>query len=110
MFDIGFAELLLLAIVALLVIGPERLPETARTLGLWVGRLRRMFSSAKSELERELGVDDVRRQLHNERIMEELREIEKKHPEESQTDEENTIAPPPATQQDSPEHPPKKPE
>ncbi len=77
MFDIGFAELLLLAIVALVVIGPERLPETARTLGLWMGRLRRMFSNAKTELERELGVDEVRRQLHNEQVMSELRAFEK---------------------------------
>lgn len=78
MFDIGFAELLLLAIIGLLVIGPERLPETARTLGLWAGRMRRMFTAAKSELERELGVDDVRRQLHNEQVMSDLKALEKK--------------------------------
>lgn len=78
MFDIGFAELIVIAVVALIVIGPERLPETARALGLWAGRLKRLFSEAKSELERELGVDDVRRQLHNEKIMAQLRELDAK--------------------------------
>ncbi|MFW6092940.1 MAG: Sec-independent protein translocase protein TatB [Pseudomonadota bacterium] len=76
MFDIGFPELLLIAIVTLLVIGPERLPETLRTLGLWFGRMRRSFTSVKTELEREIGMDEVRRQLHNEAVMEEMRRIE----------------------------------
>jgi sec-independent protein translocase protein TatB len=77
MFDISFPELILLAIVALLVIGPERLPETLRTVGLWIGRIRRSFTSVKAELEREIGMDDIRRQLHNEAVMEELKRIER---------------------------------
>jgi len=77
MFDIGFSELVLVAIVMLLVIGPEKLPETLRTLGLWLGRLRRSFTSVKSEIEREIGMDDVRRQLHNEAIMDEMKRIER---------------------------------
>ena len=77
MFDIGFSELLLVAVVTLLVIGPEKLPETLRTLGLWLGRLRRSFVAVKSEIEREIGMDDVRRQLHNEAIMDEMKRIEK---------------------------------
>lgn len=77
MFDIGFTELLLVAVVTLLVIGPEKLPETLRTLGLWLGRLRRSFVAVKSEIEREIGMDDVRRQLHNEAIMDEMKRIEK---------------------------------
>ena len=52
MFDIGGLELLLIAVVALLVIGPERLPETLRTIGLWLGRLRRSFTSVKAEIEK----------------------------------------------------------
>ncbi len=76
MFDIGFPELLLIAIVGLLVIGPERLPETLRTLGLWFGRMRRSFLSVKTEIEKEIGMDEVRRQLHNEAIMEEMKRIE----------------------------------
>jgi sec-independent protein translocase protein TatB len=76
MFDIGFPELVLIAVVALLVIGPERLPEALRTLGLWLGRMRRSFAAVKTEIEKEIGMDDVRRQLHNEAIMEEMKRIE----------------------------------
>jgi sec-independent protein translocase protein TatB len=76
MFDIGGLELLLIAVVALLVIGPERLPEALRTLGLWLGRLRRSFTSVKAEIEKEIGMDEVRRQLHNEAVMDEMKRIE----------------------------------
>jgi sec-independent protein translocase protein TatB len=76
MFEISFQELLLVALVALLVLGPERLPGALRTLGLWLGRLRRSFDSVKQEIEREIGMDDVRRQLHNELVMGELKRIE----------------------------------
>ncbi len=76
MFDIGFPELVLVAIVGLLVIGPERLPEALRALGLWLGRMRRSFVAVKSEIEKEIGMDEVRRQLHNEAIMEEMKRIE----------------------------------
>ncbi len=74
MFDIGFAELLLIAVVGLLVIGPERLPSTIRTISLWIGRFRRSFNEIRSEIEREVGADDIRRQLHNESIMASLNE------------------------------------
>ncbi len=77
MFDIGLLELLLLSVVVLLVVGPKRLPETLRTLGLWIGRMRRSFTRVKAEIEREIGMDDVRRQLHNESIMEQMKEIER---------------------------------
>ena len=77
MFDIGFSELLLLSVIVLLVIGPKRLPETLRTLGLWIGRMRRSFTRVKTEIEREIGMDDVRRQLHNEAIMEQMKDIER---------------------------------
>lgn len=76
MFEIGGLELLLIAVVGLLVIGPERLPETLRTIGLWLGRLRRQFLSVKTEIEREIGMDEVRRQLHNEAVMEQMKRIE----------------------------------
>lgn len=76
MFDIGFPELLIISLVALVVLGPERLPEALRTLGLWFGRARRSFTAVKSEIEREIGMDDVRRQLHNESIMEEMQRLE----------------------------------
>ncbi|HKI75419.1 MAG TPA: Sec-independent protein translocase protein TatB [Pseudomonadales bacterium] len=72
MFDIGFPELLLVGIVALLVIGPDKLPETVRTVALWIGRIRRSLSEIKTEIENEIGADEIRRQLHNESIMKEL--------------------------------------
>lgn len=75
MFEIGFSELLLVGLVALLVFGPERLPGAARTAGLWIGRLKRSFNAIKSEVEREIGADEIRRQLHNEQILQMEREL-----------------------------------
>jgi sec-independent protein translocase protein TatB len=75
MFDIGFTELLLVGIVALVVLGPDRLPGAVRTAGLWIGRIKRSFSSIKAEVEREIGADEIRRQLHNEQILELEREM-----------------------------------
>lgn len=72
MFDIGFSEIVVCAVVALIVIGPERLPETVRTIGLWIGRLKRSMRDTRAEIERQIGVDDIRRQLHNEEIMRSL--------------------------------------
>ena len=63
MFDIGFGEIFLIAIVALLVLGPERLPKAARFAGLWVRRARAQWYSVKAELENELADDDLRRSL-----------------------------------------------
>ena len=84
--DFGSMELMLIVLVTLLVIGPERLPETLRTLGLWMGRLSRSFTAMKVELEQEIGMDDVRRQLHNESVMAQMKQIE--------DDVKNTIQPP----------------
>lgn len=72
MFNIAPTELLLVGIVALLVIGPERLPSTIKTVSLWVGRFRRSFYKVKNEIERELNADEIRRQLHNEAVMDDL--------------------------------------
>ncbi len=74
MFDIGFSELVLTAVIALIVFGPEKLPQAARTAGLWIGRLKRVLADTRREVERELGADDIRRQLHNESIMKSLNE------------------------------------
>ena len=63
MFDIGFSELFLVAVVALIVLGPERLPRAARFAGLWVRRARAQWYSVKSELERELADDELKRSL-----------------------------------------------
>lgn len=63
MFDIGFLELLLIGTVALLVLGPERLPRAARTLGLWLRRARAAWYSMRAEMEREFADDELRRSL-----------------------------------------------
>ena len=63
MFDIGFSELFVIAIVALVVLGPERLPKAARFAGLWVRRARAQWYSVKSELENELADEELRRSL-----------------------------------------------
>ena len=63
MFDVGFSELLIIAVVALLVLGPERLPKAARFAGLWVRRARAQWYSVKAELERELASEDLQHSL-----------------------------------------------
>lgn len=72
MFNIHSTELLLVAIVALIVIGPEKLPSAIKTTSLWVGRFRRSFYKVKAEIERELNADEIRRQLHNESVLADL--------------------------------------
>jgi sec-independent protein translocase protein TatB len=76
MFDIGFLELILVSIVGLLVLGPDRLPGAIRTASLYVGKLRRSFNGIRAEIERELKADEIRQELHNQAIMRELRETE----------------------------------
>lgn len=61
MFDIGFSELVLVAVVALIVVGPERLPKAARTLGHLVGRLQRYVSDVKADINREIELDELRK-------------------------------------------------
>ena len=72
MFDIGFLEMLVVAVLALLVLGPERLPGAIRTVSLTIGRIKRGFSDVRNQGEREIGADEIRQQLNNERIMAEL--------------------------------------
>jgi sec-independent protein translocase protein TatB len=74
MFDISFFELLMIAIVALLVLGPERLPKAARFAGLWVRRARAQWYSVKSELESELAADELKRSLQQTQAS--LREVQ----------------------------------
>src|SRR5512143_1904253 len=61
MFDIGFSEIVVIAIVALIVIGPERLPKTARTLGHLFGRLQRYVNEVKADINREIELDELRK-------------------------------------------------
>ncbi len=64
MFDLSFGELALIAVVALLVLGPERLPGAARTAGALLRRLRNGWQGVRSEIERELAAEDIKRGIH----------------------------------------------
>lgn len=74
MFDIGFLEILLIGVLALLVLGPERLPGAIRTVSYWMSRIRRSFQQVKMELEREVDIAELKQQIHNDTIMEKLAE------------------------------------
>ncbi|MDO6749277.1 Sec-independent protein translocase protein TatB, partial [Gilvimarinus sp. 1_MG-2023] len=63
MFDIGFLELVVVGVLGLLVLGPERLPKAARTVGLMIGRVRRTMSGFQDELERQVRADELREKL-----------------------------------------------
>jgi sec-independent protein translocase protein TatB len=85
-FDIGFLELLLIFVVALLVLGPEKLPYVARTIGLWIGKIKRSIAGVQMEVERELRFEEMRReaeerakQLEKEMALPEL-SIDPSHP------------------------------
>jgi len=67
MFDIGFWEILLIGVVALLVIGPERLPGVARTAGVWVGRVRRFVVSVRADVDRELKQEELAKLLEEQK-------------------------------------------
>jgi sec-independent protein translocase protein TatB len=61
MFDVGFSEIVLIGVVALIVIGPERLPKAARTMGLLFGRLQRYVGDVKADINREMELDELRK-------------------------------------------------
>ena len=73
MFDIGFLELVIIAVIALVVLGPERLPVAIKTTAIWVSRIKRSFQGIRDEIERELKVDEIRREVHNASVMDELK-------------------------------------
>lgn len=75
MFDIGFSEMVIIAVVTLLVVGPERLPTVARTVGALLGRVRRYANDVKAEVHRELQLDDVRKM--QEQLAEQARQLER---------------------------------
>ena len=63
MFDIGFLELLIIGVVGLLVLGPERLPKAARTAGLWIGRIKRSVAGMQREISAQLEAEELRQKL-----------------------------------------------
>jgi len=79
MFDIGFAEILIVSVVALLVLGPEKLPVAVRTCGLWFGKIKRSVNSIQREINEELRIDELRRTaaITKDELDKELREMTK---------------------------------
>lgn len=73
MFDIGFSEIALIAVVALLVLGPERLPKVARTAGALMRRARNSWQDVRSEIERELAAEDLKRTINETRSAADVR-------------------------------------
>lgn len=63
MFDVGFQELTLIGLIALIVVGPERLPRMARTLGLWMGKIRYYVGQVKSDIDREIRAQELKEML-----------------------------------------------
>lgn len=75
MFDIGFWELATIAIIGIVVVGPDRLPEVVRTIALYIRKIRRAFDSVKGDIERELDLDDLRREMHDLDMQEHIRKL-----------------------------------
>jgi sec-independent protein translocase protein TatB len=71
MFDIGFTEIVLVAVIGLLILGPERMPIAVRTVGLWVGKIKRTVGGVQKEIQDELRIDEIRKKAdHNRKAIE----------------------------------------
>lgn len=95
MFDVGFSELVVIALVALIVIGPERLPKVARTVGILLGRLQRYVNDVKSDINREIQLDELKQM--QEQVSSQTRDFESSLTQEMRSVEDSlnqTIAPP----------------
>ena len=77
MFDIGFPELLVILFVGLVVVGPDKLPQLLKSLNKGFRTIRSYLNQTRSQLERSVGMDEIRQDLHNEKIMENLKETQK---------------------------------
>lgn len=74
MFDVGFSELLMVGLVALLVIGPEKLPKAARIAGFWLGKTRSTIASVKAEIKQEFHAEEMRQLAQQQLLSDELRQ------------------------------------
>ena len=77
MFEIGFPELLVIVFVGLLVVGPEKLPEIIKALTRSFGVIRSYLKETRLEIEKSVGMDEIRQDLHNEKVMEDLQKNKK---------------------------------
>ncbi|MEJ2362524.1 MAG: Sec-independent protein translocase protein TatB [Gammaproteobacteria bacterium] len=75
MFDIGFSELVLIGVIALIVIGPERLPEVARTAGKYIGRMRRFVNKVRDDIESEINQEELREELKRHADLDDIKKI-----------------------------------
>ena len=78
MFDIGFPELLVILLVGLVVVGPDKLPQLIKSLTKSFRTIRSYLNQTRSQLERSVGMDEIRQDLHNEKVMENLKETQKR--------------------------------
>lgn len=94
MFDIGFFELVVVAVVGLLVLGPERLPQAVRTLGLYIGRIRKAVSGIQQEVNEQLQLEEMRQRLaeHERKVRSGLLDAEKELEKDLQTEAEKEKA------------------
>ena len=76
MFDVGMLEIVVILVLALIVLGPERLPQAARTVGYWFGKMRRYVEGMKAEVEKEFDTGELKRMLHNQEVQ--LKELQSK--------------------------------
>jgi sec-independent protein translocase protein TatB len=74
MFDVGFSELVMVGLVSLLVIGPERLPKVARMAGFWIGKIQQMIANVKVEIKQEFHAEEIRQLLKENEAMDYLRD------------------------------------
>ncbi len=79
MFDIGFLELMFIGVVGLLVLGPERLPKAARTLGLWIGKIKRTVSGMQRDISAQLEAEELRQKLNEQqkKLDESVRQVQR---------------------------------
>ena len=75
MFDIGVMEIIFIMVIALLVVGPERLPRIARTAGLWVGKMRGFVSSVKADIDKEIATEELKKVFNKQASSPELEEL-----------------------------------
>ena len=75
MFDVGFWEISLIFVILLIVVGPERLPQLARTAGVWISKARRMVASVKAEVEQELKLEEVKRSIQQQTKTDDFKQL-----------------------------------
>jgi sec-independent protein translocase protein TatB len=75
MFEVGFSEIIMVALVALLVIGPEKLPKVARMAGFWLGKTRRVIATVKQEINEEFQAEELRQTLRNKTGVDDLQKL-----------------------------------